>query len=81
MPITHAAEPKLAGKTALIVGASAGMGLASARLFAEHGANVIMVGRNQQRLREAADLIGDQAVPVVADVRDEPQLKAAFDIA
>lgn len=81
MPITPAAEPKLDGKTAIIVGASAGMGLASARLFAEHGANVIMVGRNQQRLREASDLIGDQAVPVVADVRDESQLKAAFDTA
>ncbi len=81
MPITHAAEPKLDGKTAIIVGASAGMGMASARLFAEHGANVIMVGRNQQRLQEAADQIGDQAVPVVADVRDASQLKAAFDIA
>ncbi|MCY3569739.1 MAG: SDR family NAD(P)-dependent oxidoreductase [Chloroflexi bacterium] len=81
MPITHAAEPKLSGKTAIIVGASAGMGLASARLFAEHGANVIMVGRNQQRLQEAAELIGEQAVPAVADVRDESQLKDAFDIA
>ncbi|MCY3568190.1 MAG: SDR family NAD(P)-dependent oxidoreductase [Chloroflexi bacterium] len=81
MPITHAAEPKLSGKTAIIVGASAGMGMASAKLFAEHGANVVMVGRNQQRLRAAADEIGEQALPVVADVRFEDQLKAAFDAA
>ena len=81
MPIAHAAEPKLAGKTALIVGASAGMGLASARLFAEHGANVLMVGRNQQRLQAAADEIGDQALPVAADIRFPDQLEAAFDAA
>ncbi len=72
---------KLDGKTTLIVGASAGMGLASAQLFAEHGANVVMVGRNQQRLEAAADEIGDQALPVVADVREEAQIKAAFDAA
>ncbi len=72
---------KLDGKTAIIVGASSGVGLASAQLFAEHGANVVMVGRNQQRLQEAADDIGEQALPVVADVRFEDQLKAAFDAA
>ncbi len=72
---------KLEGRTALIVGASAGMGLASAQLFAEHGANVVMVGRNQQRLQAAADEIGEQALPVVADVRFEDQLKSAFDAA
>lgn len=81
MPINHAAEPKLDGKTAIIVGASAGMGLASARLFAEHGANVVMVGRNQQRLQAAADEIGDQALPVAADIRFPEQLEAAFDAA
>ena len=69
MPITHAVEPKLDGKTALIVGASAGIGMASARLFSEHGANVVMVGRNRERLNEAADEIGERALPVVADVR------------
>lgn len=81
MPIAHAAEPKLEGKTAIVVGASAGIGLASARRFAEHGANVVMVGRNQERLAVAADDIGEQALPVVADVRFEDQLKAAFDVA
>ncbi len=81
MTLTPAADPKLSGKTAIVVGASAGMGLASARLFAEHGANVVMVGRNQQRLQAAADEIGEQALPVVADVRFADQLEAAFDAA
>ena len=81
MPITPAADPKLSGKTAVVVGASAGIGLASARLFAKHGANVLMVGRNQERLQSAADKIGEQALPVVADVRFADQLEAAFDAA
>ncbi|MDE2746223.1 MAG: SDR family NAD(P)-dependent oxidoreductase [Chloroflexota bacterium] len=78
MPITHAGEPKLDGKTALITGASAGMGLAAAQLFAEHGANVVMVGRSQARLQAAADAIGDQALPVVADVSSSDEMGAAF---
>lgn len=81
MPIAHAADPKLSGKTALITGASAGMGLATAQLFAEHGANVVMVGRSQARLQAAADAIGDQALPVVADVSSSDEMGAAFSAA
>lgn len=72
---------KLDGKTALIVGASSGMGFASARLFAQEGANVVIVGRSESRLQEAADEIGPQALPVVADVRHVAELEAAFDAA
>jgi NAD(P)-dependent dehydrogenase (short-subunit alcohol dehydrogenase family) len=79
--LTQSADPKLSGKTALIVGASAGIGLASARLFAEHEANVVLVGRNRNRLQAAADEIGEQALPVVADVRFADQVEAAFDAA
>lgn len=78
MTIIPAAEPKLDGKTALITGASAGMGLATAQLFAEHGANVVLVGRSQARLQAAADEIGDQALPVVADVSSSDEMGAAF---
>lgn len=81
MPIAHAADSKLSGKTALITGASAGMGLATAQLFAEHGANVVMVGRSQARLQAAADAIGDQALPVVADVSSSDEMGAAFSAA
>jgi len=72
---------KLEGKTAIIVGASAGMGLSSARLFVEEGANVVIVGRNQERLQAAADEIGEKCLPFQADVRDEARLGAAFDAA
>jgi NAD(P)-dependent dehydrogenase (short-subunit alcohol dehydrogenase family) len=41
----------LAGKTAVITGGSSGIGLATARLFAAEGAAVVVVGRNEDRLR------------------------------
>lgn len=72
---------KLEGKTAVIVGASAGIGQASAQLFAEHGANVVLVGRNRARLDAAVAEIGEQAIGVAADVCFGDQLKAAFDAA
>ena len=45
----------LAGKTALVTGASHGMGKASARLLAEDGAAVMIMGRRQKRLAEALE--------------------------
>lgn len=69
---------RLAGKTALITGASAGMGRATALRFAREGANVVLVGRSRERLDQAAAEIGEQALPVVADVRRAPELEAAF---
>jgi NAD(P)-dependent dehydrogenase (short-subunit alcohol dehydrogenase family) len=59
---------QLDGKTALVTGASAGIGLAAARRFAEEGAHVFITGRDQGRLDEAAALIGPAATAVRADV-------------
>ncbi|KAL9576023.1 MAG: hypothetical protein Q9212_007456, partial [Teloschistes hypoglaucus] len=43
------------GRTVLITGASQGMGRSVARLLAEKGASVVIVGRNLQRLGEAME--------------------------
>lgn len=61
--------PNLAGKTALVTGATSGIGLAGARALANEGAHVFLVGRRQDALDEAAAKIGSaQATSVRADV-------------
>lgn len=68
------------GKTAFITGASAGMGAATARAFAEAGAAVALVDIDRDAVEEAvAQLIGQglRALAVHADVSDEEQVAAA----
>jgi NAD(P)-dependent dehydrogenase (short-subunit alcohol dehydrogenase family) len=60
---------KLAGKTAIITGAAAGIGAASALLFAKEGANIVAVDLDRNGLdRLAAQIPNDAYVTVVADV-------------
>jgi retinol dehydrogenase 12 len=46
-------SPELAGKTAVVTGATSGIGLAAATLLALHGARIIGVGRSLQRSQDA----------------------------
>lgn len=61
----------LAGRTALVLGATSGLGAATSRALAAEGARVAVVGRDAGRTRAQADALGPSASPVVADLTDE----------
>jgi NAD(P)-dependent dehydrogenase (short-subunit alcohol dehydrogenase family) len=69
------------GQVALVTGASAGMGLAAARAFAQFGASTVLADINETAVRAAADELAGQGLdvlPVVCDVSDEAQVAAAI---
>ncbi|OBF86307.1 short-chain dehydrogenase [Mycobacterium sp. 852002-51163_SCH5372311] len=72
----------LANATAVVVGGSSGMGLATARCLAEEGARVAVVSRSKPKLDSAvADLASrgsPDAVGLVADIRDAGQVDEVF---
>lgn len=53
---------KLQDKIALITGGNSGIGLATARLFREHGARVAITGRDPASLRQAQEILGDDTL-------------------
>jgi NAD(P)-dependent dehydrogenase (short-subunit alcohol dehydrogenase family) len=64
----------LAGKVAIVTGASSGIGRATARLFAEQGARVVVAARRQHELDTLVSEVtatGAEAVALAGDVRDE----------
>ena len=69
----------LTGKTAVVTGASSGIGLATARLFVAEGATVFMTGRREALLFDAARSLGERAVAVPGDVVDLSHLDALYD--
>ncbi len=56
------------GKTVVITGGNSGIGLATAKLFKDEGANVAISGRDQKTLDEAVRTIGKGTLAVKADV-------------
>jgi NAD(P)-dependent dehydrogenase (short-subunit alcohol dehydrogenase family) len=69
---------KLEGKVAVVTGGSAGIGLATAKRFAEEGAYVFITGRRQPELDAAVKEIGTKAVAVRADSSDIRDLVRLF---
>ncbi len=74
----------LTGRTALVTGASSGLGWRFAEVLAAHGAKVALAARRTGRLEELAARIrerGGEAVPVALDVTDPDAIPRAFDAA
>lgn len=72
-------SPSLAGKHALVTGASRGIGAVVAAALAADGARVSLLARDTQSLAQLADGLGkDHALAVAADVSDAASVRRAF---
>lgn len=72
---------ELTGRTALITGASSGLGTRFGRILAVSGAKVALGARRKDRLEALADRIGANACAVQMDVAREADIIAGFDAA
>lgn len=71
---------KLKGKVVVITGANSGIGLASAKLFAQEGARLFITGRRQRELDAAVAAIGSGAVGVQGDVSVLADIDRLYDV-
>jgi NADP-dependent 3-hydroxy acid dehydrogenase YdfG len=73
----NAAAGALAGRAAVVTGASSGIGLATARLLAAAGAQVAMLARTERTLADHASRIGGNAIAVACDIAVPADVEAA----
>ncbi len=71
----------LNGKTAVVTGASRGIGRAIAARFVELGAHVLVVARKQEPIDLAVSELGARAIGVAANVADEEAARRAIEVA
>ncbi|MCY1258383.1 putative oxidoreductase [compost metagenome] len=68
----------LQGKVAVVTGGALGLGRQITAQLLEQGARVAILGRTAETLQRAADELGENLLPVVADVADPQQVRQAF---
>jgi NAD(P)-dependent dehydrogenase (short-subunit alcohol dehydrogenase family) len=76
-PVPAQREPALAGQTVVVIGGSAGIGLETARRARAEGADVVLTGRNAERLRQAGRDVGARRTAAF-DARDTAALQRFF---
>ena len=72
-------QGRLAGKVAIITGASTGCGPVMAKLFVEQGAKVLLSARREDLVLEAAAQAGEGAIGMRCDVTSEDDIRAMVD--
>jgi NAD(P)-dependent dehydrogenase (short-subunit alcohol dehydrogenase family) len=77
-PVTAQREPELVGQTVVLIGGSAGIGLETARRARAEGADVILAGRDSDRLERAAREV-DARSTAAFDATDAAAVKRFFD--
>ena len=70
---------RLAGKVAIITGASKGTGVVMGKQFADAGAKVLMVARSEDAVKDAAAAAGNGAIGMAVDVTNEAEVAAMVD--
>ena len=73
----------LKGRSAVITGAASGIGLAIAKRFAEHGAQVHLIDLDRQKIQQAVQLISNSGAQVVGhtcNVSDEAEVTRVFNL-
>jgi NAD(P)-dependent dehydrogenase (short-subunit alcohol dehydrogenase family) len=75
------AYPELTGKTIVVIGGTTGLGLSAARAFVEHGARVVVVGRNPASVSAAQQELGKPALATSADAVDSATAPRAIETA
>ncbi len=61
----------LKNKNIIIIGGTTGLGLSAAKTFIANDANVIVVGRNEESVHEAQQLLGNKAIALSGDATNE----------
>jgi short-subunit dehydrogenase len=71
---------ELTGKVVVVTGASMGIGEAIAKIFADHGANIVLLSRDAARVEAARSRIGhaDRTLAMACDVRHREEIDRAI---